>query len=133
MDDAIKILIVTGTLSLTYTFLLGFPMAQARMKAAQAPRHLVTTHMEGLLVGPIHLALTLALSFSTLASGLETLAAVLLAAGAVLSLAGGTLNWQQSVGDQFAAKSPGYLLQAISGPVNVIAIVIVLIGVLKGL
>ncbi|MFN0094681.1 MAG: hypothetical protein ACKVVT_07875 [Dehalococcoidia bacterium] len=133
MESAIKILIVTGTLSLTYAFLLGFAMAQARMKAPEAPRHLVTTHMEGLLVGAIHLGLTVAVGFSDLAKGLETVAAVLLGAGAALSLAGGTLNWRAAVGDQFAAKSPGYLLQAVSGPVNVVAILIVLVGVLGAL
>jgi hypothetical protein len=128
-----KILIVGGVAALTYAFLLGFAMARARMAAPQAPRHLVNTHLEGLILGAVLLGLAVALGFSTLAKGGEVAAASLLVAGGALSLAGGTVNWLQGVEDTFAAKSPGFLLQAVSGPVSVVGIVIVLIGVLKAL
>ena len=133
METSVKILIVTGVLVLTYGFLLGIPMGQARMKAPQAPRHLVNTHLEALIMGAILLGLSVAASFSTLPSGLENTAAVLLAVAGVVSLAGSTLNWQQKVDDPFAARSPGWPMQAASGPVNIVGIVLILIGVLKAL
>ncbi len=133
MESAIKVLVVAGTLSLTYGFLLGIPMARARMAAPQAPRHLVNTHLEALIAGAILLALTAAISFSTLAEGLETTAAVLVAVAVGLSTAGGTANWLQRIDDPFKERSPGFYLQAASGPINVLGIVIILIGVLKGL
>jgi len=132
-DTATEILVVSGTLSLVYTCLLGIAMGQVRMNAPQTPRHLVTTHIDGLIVGAIHLSLTVAIAFSPLPSWLETLAAIMLAAGAALSLSGGTLNWLSGVGDQFAAKNPGFILQALSGPITVIAMLILLAGVLQGL
>lgn len=133
VETSLKILVVAGVASLTYAFLLGIPMARARMKSPTAPRHLVTTHLESLILGAILLGLTAALAFSTLAKGWENLAAWLLVGGGILSVAGGTLNWLQGVGDQFAARSPGFLLQAASSPLSVVGVVVVLAGVVKAL
>lgn len=41
METSVQTLIVAGTLVLLVGFLLGFPMARARMAAPNAPRHLV--------------------------------------------------------------------------------------------
>jgi hypothetical protein len=133
VDYALKVLIVGGTAVLTYAFLLGFAMARERMRAPQAPRHLVNTHLEALMQGAILLGLVLALEFSTLPNKWESVAAWLLVGGSVLSLVGSTLNWLQAVGDPFAEKPPGFLLQSVAGPVLSVGIVIVLVGVLKGL
>ena len=133
METSFKILLLAGMLSLTYGFLLGIPMAQARMKAPSAPRHLVNVHLEALIQGAALLGLSLAASFSTLPSGLETTAAVILFGAAAVGLTGATLNWLQDVDDPFAARSPGFMLQAASGPANIVGIVLLLIGVLKAL
>ncbi len=133
METSVKILITTGTLVLAYGFLLGFAMGRARMSSPTAPRQLVNVHLEALIQGAALLGLSLAASFSTLASGWEGTGAWLLAIGAALSLAGGTANWLQNVEDAFKARSPGFLLQATSGPVNTLGIAILVIGVLKAL
>lgn len=131
MERSAEVLLVGGTLVLLYGFILGVPMAQARMKSPTAPRHLVNTHLEALMAGPALLGLSLAASFSTLGSGLERLAAWLLVAGAVSTLSGGTLNWIQKTEDPFAAKTPGFYLQAIGGPVLLVGGVLLTLGVLK--
>ena len=133
MDTSLKVLIVAGTAVLAYAFALGVPMALARQKAPVAPRHLVNAHMEGLIGGGILLALTAAVSFADLPSGLATTAAVLVSAGVVSALAGGTLNWRQGIDDPFAARSPGFMLQSAAGPLNLVGIAIILIGVLAAL
>ena len=131
MERSAEVLLVGGTLVLLYGFILGVPMAQARMKSPTAPRHLVNTHLEALMAGPALLGLSLAASFSTLGSGLERLAAWLLVAGAVSTLSGGTLNWIQKTEDAFAAKTPGFYLQAVGGPVLLVGGVLLTLGVLK--
>ena len=133
MESSVKILIVAGTLVLTYGFLLGIPMGQARMKGPTAPRHLVTTHLEALMAGAALLGLSVAASYSTLPSGLEALAAWLVVGGVALSLAGGTTNWLMKTDDPFAARSPGFYLQAASGPLMVLGGLLLSAGVLKAL
>ena len=133
METSVKVLIVAGMLSLTYGLLLGFPMSQARMKGPSAPSLLTNVHLEALIQGAVLLGLSVAASFSTLADGLETTAAWILAVACALGLAGGTANWLQKVEDPFKAKSPGFMLQAASGPTNVVGAVLLLVGVLKAL
>ena len=133
MEHSVKVLIVGGVAILTYGFLLGFAMGRARMRAPQAPKALVDVHLEALIQGAILLGLSVAASFSTLPSGLEGTAAWLLIIGGTLALAGGTLNWLQKVEDAFKARPPGFLLQAVGGPVSVLGILLMLVGVLKAL
>jgi hypothetical protein len=108
-------------------------MAQARMKSPQAPRHLVNTHLEGLMSGAALLGLSFAAVFSTLTKNLELLAAWLIVAGVTSTMLGGTLNWRMEVDDPFAAKSPGFYLQAVGGPVLLLGMILLTIGVLKAI
>jgi len=133
MDTSFKILVTAGALVLAYGFLLGIPMAQARMKAAAAPRQLVNNHLEALIGGAVLIALAVAIDFSTLSTGLETTAAWLLSIAVGLAVVGGTLNWLQRVDDAFASRSPGFYLQSLSGPLNLAGIGLVVMGVLKAL
>src|SRR5689334_15696000 len=128
VENSEKVLVVAGMLALLYASLLGLAMAQARMKAPQAPRHLVTTHLEGLILGAALLGLVLALELSDLPRGLEVTAAVITAVGGASSLIGGTLNWRHEVGDQFAARSLGFRFQAVAGPAILAGLVIIFIG-----
>jgi hypothetical protein len=130
MEGSAEALLVAGTLVLTSAFLLGIPMARERMKAPTAPRHLVNTHLEGLMAGAALLGLSVAANYSTQAKGLELMAAWLLIGGVAASLAGGTTNWLMGTGDPFAARSPGFLLQAVSGPAMLAGAVLLSIGVL---
>jgi hypothetical protein len=118
-------------LILLYGFILGLPMAKARMSSPTAPRHLVTTHLEALMAGAALLGLSLAASFSTLGQGLERLSAWLVVAGTVATLVGGTVNWRTAAGDTFAEKSPGFYLQAVGGPMVLVGGALLAVGVLK--
>jgi len=131
MEGSAEVLLVGGTLVLLYGFILGIPMAQARMKSPTAPRDLVNTHLEALMAGAALLGLSLAASYSALGSGVERLAAWLLVGGAASTLTGGTVNWLQEVDDPFTAKSPGFYLQAVGGPVLLVGGVLLTLGVLK--
>ena len=129
MTTAQQILIVYGTLSITYGMLLGIPLTRVRMAAPTAPRHLVVAHLSALMQGPVHISLAFALDMSALASWIETGAAVLLVGGSSLFVAGATLNWLQGVGDHFVERSPGWYLLAVSGGPHLIGASIVLEGV----
>ena len=129
MDTAQQVLVVYGTLSITYGMLLGIPLTQVRMGAPAAPRHLVVAHLSALMQGPVHISLAFALGLSTLTPWLETGAALLLVSGSALFVAGATLNWRQGVGDHFAARSPGWYLLAASGGPHLVGAAIVLEGV----
>lgn len=133
MEGSAEVLIVAGTLVLTYGFLLGLPMARERMKAPTAPRHLVTTHLEALMAGAALLGLSLAMSYSTAGRGLEVTVAWLLIAGVVSSLVGGTMNWLMRADDAFATRSPGFLFQAVGGPVMLIGAILLSIAVLTSI
>jgi hypothetical protein len=133
VETSVKILIVAGMFSVSYGMLLGIPLAQARMKSPTAPRQLVNAHLEALIQGAVLLGLAVAAGFSTLPRGLEITAAFLLAIGGGLASAGGTANWLQAVDDAFAAKSPGWALQSLSGPLTVAGALLLLVGVLKAL
>lgn len=133
MDVSGKVLVVGGSFSLLYGFLLGFPLTAARMKAPTASRHLVTAHLSAIIQGATLLALSSVMGFSDLPNAIETIAAALLVGGAVLFVAGAVTNWRQDVQDHFAVRSVGWRLFAASGPANVAGAAIVLVGVLRGL
>lgn len=133
MDTSAKVLMVGGSVSLLYGFLLGLPLTMARMKAPAASRHLVTAHLAAIIQGATLLALSGVMGFSDLPDSLETTAAVLLVAGAVLFVAGALANWRQSVVDHFAERSLGWKLFSVSGPTNLAGATIVLVGVLRAL
>lgn len=133
MDVSSKVLIVGGTVSLFYGFLLGFPLTAARMSAPTASRHLVTAHLSAIIQGATLVALSSAMTFSDLPKDIETAAAVLLVAGAVLFVAGAITNWRQDIDDHFAVRSVGWRLFAVSGPVNVAGAATLLVGVLRGI
>jgi len=133
MTTAQQFLVAYGVIILSYGMLLGVPISRARMAAPTAPRHLVNAHLSALMQGPIHLGLAAALSLTAWDSGFATTAAVLLVIGSALEALGGTLNWLKKSGDQFAERSPGFLFNALSGPIAVVAILIFAIGVLSNL
>ena len=133
METSGKVLIVGGSFSLFYGFLLGFALTAARMNAPTASRHLVTAHLSAIIQGATLLALSSVMSFSDLPDLVETTAASLLVGGAMLFVAGAIVNWKQNVADHFAERSLGWKLFATSGPANVAGASIVLVGVLRGL
>lgn len=132
METSAKILLVGGCVSLTYGFLLGLALTAARMNSPTASRHLVTAHLAAIIQGATLVALAGAMGDASLPDGIETAAAALLVAGSVLFVAGALMNWRQAVGDHFAERSLGWKLFATSGPMNLVGITVVLIGVIRG-
>ncbi len=107
MTTAQQILVVYGTLSVTYGMALGLPLSGVRMTQPVGPRHLVTAHLAALMQGAMHLGLSVAVGFATLTPWALTVAAVALVSGSALFVGGVTANWLMKVGDHFAVRSPG--------------------------
>lgn len=114
------------------SFVLGIPLAAVRMGRPQASRHLVTTHLSGIMQGGVHLGLAFAIGAADLGAGLATTAATLLVVGSALETLGGTINWLQDTGDQFAEKSVGLWFNSLSSPPILVGMVIIAIGVIRG-
>ncbi len=133
MSTAQSIFLVYGVAVLAYGFILGIPMAMARMKAPQAPRHLVTTHLSAIMQGPVHLGLAYAVGFIDMGSTWVLTAAWLIVGASILEITGGTVNWLSGAGDQFAEKSVGMRLNSLVGPPAIIGIAIILVGIIGAL
>ncbi len=131
LEPAQKILLVYGVISLSYGFVLGVPLSMVRMKRPTASRHLVTAHLAAIIQGAVHLGLSLAVDFGTLGQTIESAASWLLVAGSALFVLGSTTNWLQNVGDHFAERSLGWRMLALSAPLNVTGLAVILTGVLR--
>ena len=132
MEPASKILVVAGVANIGYAFLLGLPLASIRMKQSQAPRYLILAHTGPIISGAVLLSLVLAAGLSDLSSSLETTAAWLLVGGTAAVASGDTINWLSGVQDGFAQRSRGWRLTALGGPVILAGLLILLVGVVKG-
>jgi hypothetical protein len=133
MSTATRVLLAYGVLVVSYGMLLGVPMARIRSSAPEAPSHLVTTHLSALMQGPVALGLAFAIAATDFDTGWATAAAIVLVAGLALEAIGGTLNWLRQTGDQFAERSPGYMANALSGPLAIVGTLGITVGVLLNL
>ena len=129
-----KVLIVGGTLSLVFSFAMGFVLSRARLKDPSADHAwLLQAHRVALWEGFMLLGLVFAVELSTLSHGMETLAAWLLVAAAALQAASAIANLVQGIPDQFVERRLGYQLAAANAGLGAIGLVILLVGVFKGL
>ena len=133
METAAKVLVLGGVLNLSYGVVTGLFLTNVRRTSPEAPRHLVLAHMGPLIQGPILLGLAVAIALSDLPASLETLAASLLVASSAALAAGETLNWRGGVGDAFAERSPGFYLDSAGAILFGSGLLIVIIGVFRGL
>lgn len=133
MDTASKILIVAGVSTLAYAFLLGVPLAAIRSKSPQAPRYLILAHTGSIMSAAVLLGLVFAVALSDLSANVETIAAWLLAAGAALVALGDTMNWLGRVQDAMTQRSGGGKLTAVGAVGLTAGLLILLIGVVRGL
>ena len=136
METAAKILILGGTLSLAAAFTLGFILTNRRLKSpGESQDLLLQAHRDALWEGFMLLGLSLAAILSPLSSGWEILAAVLIVSAAALSVGSTVANWRMGVQDQFAVgpKPLGYYLAAINATLASIGLLILIVGVFKGL
>jgi hypothetical protein len=77
--------------------------------------------------------LVFAARLSPLSSGWEILAASLLVAASALQEASAIANLVQGIPDQFAQRKLGYQLAATNAVLGAVGLVILIVGVLKGL
>lgn len=133
MTTAQNIFAVYGVAVLAYGFVLGVPLAGARMKAPQAPRHLVTTHVSAIIQGGVHFGLAFIAGVFVLEAGWANAAAWLIVTASALEIVGGTINWLSGTGDQFAEKSLGFRFNSLVGPPAIVGMVIVAVGVIRAI
>ena len=133
MNTAQNIFLVYGVVVLAYGFMLGVPLAAARIKAPQVSRHLVTTHLSAIIQGGVHLGLAFAAGTLEVQGGWIITAAWLIVAASVFEIVGGTVNWLSRSGDQFAEKTLGFRFNALVGPPAIIGILIFVVGVLQAI
>jgi hypothetical protein len=133
MSTATRVLLAYGVLVASYGMVLGVPLARIRSTTPEAPRHLVTTHLSALMQGPVALGLAFAVAVTDFDAGWATVVAVILVVGLALEAVGGTLNWLRGTGDQFAERSPGFFANALSGPLAIVGVLGITVGVLTNL
>ena len=104
MTFAEELLVLGGVINLVYGFITGFVLAVIRQKQAVAPKYLMFAHIGPLMQGAMLLGLVFAVQMSTLADGVETAGATLLVVGALLLATKDTINWWQTIGDEFREK-----------------------------
>lgn len=132
--NAEKVLVVGGVLSLVFSFVMGFILSRARLKNPSADHAwLLQAHRVALWEGFMLLGLVFAVELSTLSQGVETLAAWLLVAAAALQAGSAIANLVQGIPDQFVERRLGYQLAAANAVLGAIGLVMLLVGVFKGL
>ncbi len=136
MEPGAKILIVGGTLSLATAFVLGFVLTRKRLTLPDVPQVLLLqAHRVALWEGFMLLGLTFAVILSPLSNRWEIGAAVLLVTATALSVGSTVANWVMRVENQFVTgPSPlGYYLAATNATLASIGLVILIVGVFRGL
>lgn len=132
MSTAQQILVTYGMIVLIVGFGLGSILGMLRMKSPSV-RNLAMAHVETLMQGSMHLGLAAAVGATAFDSSLATWGAILLAIGSGMQATGVTLNWITKTGDQFAEKSPGYLINSTSTFVIFPGLIILAYGILTNL
>jgi len=113
MSTAQQVFISYGTGVLILGFGLGAVLGILRQKSPSL-RNLATAHVETLMQSSMHLGLGFAVGAVGFDTGAATWGAVLLAIGSAMQATGVTLNWLTKTGDQFAERSPGWLINSAS-------------------
>ncbi len=132
MTTAAQVLTAYGIVILIVGFSLGSLLGAARMKAPSA-RSLAMAHVETLMQGAMSLSLGFAVSATGWEGGLSTVGAVLLVAGLAMQATGATLNWLTKTNDQFAERSPGFILNSLSSFASFPGLLIIAFGTLSNL
>ena len=93
--------------------LLGTVLGMLRRKAPSI-RALATAHVETLMQAAMHFGLAFAVGAVGFDSPAATWGAWLLVIGSAMQATGVTLNWITKTTDQFAERSPGFLVNSLS-------------------
>ncbi|MDQ1424747.1 MAG: hypothetical protein QOD72_2245 [Acidimicrobiaceae bacterium] len=132
MSTAQRLFIGYGVVILVVGFVLGTVLGGLRMKAPPI-RALATAHMETLMQAAMHFGLAFAVGAAGFDSTAATWGAVLLVVGSAMQATGVTLNWITATGDQFAERSPGFVVNSLSSFVVWPGLVITCAGILTNL
>lgn len=132
MSAAQRVFLGYGIVILAVGFGLGTVLGMLRMKAS-AVRPLATAHVETLMQAAMHFGLAFAVGAVGFDSTAATWGAWLLVVGSAMQATGVTLNWITKTTDQFAERSPGFMLNSLSTFVMWPGLLITGIGVLTNL
>jgi len=113
VSTAQRLFVGYGTVIVVVGFVLGTVLGASRMKAPAA-RNLATAHVETLMQAAMHFGLAFVVGIVGFHSTAATWAALLLVVGSAMQAAGVTLNWLTKTGDQFAQRSPGFMINSAS-------------------
>jgi hypothetical protein len=113
MSSAQRVFLGYGTVILVVGFVLGTVLGMLRMKAPSI-RALATAHVETLMQAAMHFGLAFAVGAVGFDSSAATWGAWLLVIGSAMQATGVTLNWITNTTDQFAQRSPGFLVNSFS-------------------
>jgi len=134
METAAKVLIIGGVLNLALAFVIGFMLSNSRLKEpAKLQHYLNLDHKASLWEGFMLLGLVFAVELADLSSGLKSLAAALLVASSAFQDGSSVLNWLQGVADEFAERSPGFVLATINAILATVGLAILIVGDFRGL
>lgn len=132
MSTAQRIFVIYGTAILVVGMGLGTVLGLLRVKSSSI-RNLATAHVETLMQSSMHFGLAFAIGLVGFDGNAATIAAWLLVIGSAMQAFGVTMNWIQNVGDQFAERSIGYLVNSSSTPVALAGLSIAVYGILTNL
>jgi hypothetical protein len=113
MSTAQRVFLGYGTAVLVVGFVLGTVLGMLRRKAPSI-RPLATAHVETLMQAAMHFGLAFAVGVVGFDSTAATWGAWLLVVGSAMQATGVTLNWITKTDDQFAERSPGFVVNSLS-------------------
>jgi hypothetical protein len=132
MSAAQRLFVGYGTAILTVGFVLGTVLGMLRRNTPSI-RNLATAHIETLMQAAMHLGLAFAVGAAQFDSTAATGGAALLVIGSAMQAAGVTLNWVTKAEDQFAPRSPGFVVNSTATFVIWPGLLITGWGILTGL
>jgi len=132
VSTAQRVFLGYGMVILVVGFALGTVLGMLR-RTAPAVRALATAHVETLMQAAMHFGLAFAVGAVGFDSTAASWGAALLVAGSAMQATGVTLNWLTHTTDQFAERSPGFLLNSVSTFVIWPGLLIIGLGVLTNL
>jgi hypothetical protein len=134
IESAVHVLLIGGLANVVFSYALGWVLAIHRQRGPIEPlRWLLVSHEVSLQEGMLLLGLAFAMSFAKLPGALALASAWLLVAASAFQDLSGFVNWLRGTHDQFAEKSTGWILASINAVLNTAGLIIIVIGVVRGL
>ncbi len=132
MSTAQQLFLAYGTIILAVGMVLGIILGMLRANQPDI-RTLAMAHVEVLMQSSMHFGLAFAVGAVGFESGWATIGATLLVVGSAMQATGATLNWVTKTRDQFAEKSPGWMINSASTFAMAPGMAIAAIGILANL